>query len=63
MSVPCVAMIVMAMIVRMAGMAVTVIVRRVVRMPGHEPILPSPKLVRASNALIRHFDTVLAGMD
>jgi hypothetical protein len=52
-----------AMIVRMAGMAVARIVAVVVRMPGHQPILPTRKLARPFNALIRHFDTVLAGMD
>jgi energy-converting hydrogenase Eha subunit A len=54
---------VVRMIVRMAGMAVAVIVARVVRMPGHQPILPTRKPARPSGALIRHFDTVLAGMD
>ena len=52
-----------AMIVRMAGMAVAVIVAVVVRKPGHQPILPTRKLARPSNALIRHFDTALGGMD
>ena len=62
MSMPGVAMI-MRMIVRMAGMAVPVIVGMVVRMPGHAPILPARKLGRPCNALIRHFDTAFAGMD
>jgi hypothetical protein len=53
----------MAMIVGVAGVAVAVFVGMVVRMPGHSPILPARKLGRLSNALIRHFDTVLAGMD
>jgi hypothetical protein len=32
-----------AMIVRMAGMAVAVIVAMIVWMPGHDPILPAKK--------------------
>lgn len=36
------------MIVRMAGMAVTVIVAMVVGMPGHEPILPIRKVAQPS---------------
>jgi ABC-type phosphate/phosphonate transport system permease subunit len=53
-------------IVRMAGMAMTVIVAMVVRMPGHEPILPASKLGRPFRvicAVIRHFDTAAGGMD
>jgi len=65
----------MNMIVRMAGMAVAMIVAKivalvmalvmamVVRKPGHAPILPVRKQGRPSTALIRHFDTVFAGMD
>ena len=49
----------MSMLVRMAGMAVAV----VVRMPGHDPILRGSMVARPSRALIRHFDTVFAGMD
>ena len=52
-----------AMLVRRCGMAVTVIVAMAVRMPGHDPILRASQRVRPSGALIRHFDTVPAGMD
>jgi len=62
MSMPGVAMFV-SVIVRMAGVTVAVIVAMVVRMPGHQHILPTIKLVRPSGALIGHFDTVPGGMD
>jgi hypothetical protein len=52
-----------AMVVRMAGVAVTVVVAMVVRMPGHAPILPASKLARTCSALIRYFDNAPAGMD
>jgi hypothetical protein len=52
-----------AVVVRMAGMAVAVIVAILVSMPGHEPILRGSKLPRPSRALIRYFDTLFAGMD
>jgi len=52
-----------AMIVRMAGMAVAAIVTMVMSVPGHDTILPARKLARPSSALIRHFDTVFTGMD
>jgi hypothetical protein len=52
-----------AMIVRMAGMAVAMIVAVIVRKLGHQPILPTRTLAQPSNALIRHFDTALGGMD
>jgi len=52
-----------AMIVRMAGMAMVLIVAMVVSMPGHDPILLASKLAQLFSALIRHFDTAPAGMD
>ena len=52
-----------AMIVRMAGMAVAVIVAMAVSIRRHDPILRGSKAARSSGALIRHFDTVFAGMD
>lgn len=47
-----------AMVVRMDAMAVTVIVGMVVRMPGHEPILPArmlelPSVVRSVPGIAR----------
>jgi len=60
-----------ARIVRRTSVTLTVIVTMVmrvvmalvVRMPGHNPILRGSKVGRPSGALIRHFDTALAGMD
>ena len=44
------------MIVRMAGMSVTVIMAMVVGMPGHAPILPVRKLGRLSVVGQLNFD-------